>query len=335
MARMKLCAYLLTCAAPANLAETAAGGALPARLLVCPWGETTVIDGSKVVVNAYTVQSMPLIQRRKGWETICLDFEHNTVPGTPEFKRTREPRHIAAKGRAYAVAGEGIYFEPAEWTPSGVTHLADYPDLSPALLKTPEGVVIGVHSVALCRHGALPGVELKPFSVDEQNEEDGMDWRKWMCELLGMDENTSDEALKDAFTAKLSALSAEAVNPIKALVESIKAEANSMITALSADLVALKGEVSGYAADILRRDRDDVLNQAAREGKLVALSTEAVQVLTLAQLREHVAALPVTVPVEQRTVAKVTALSAEALQGNAALVAVARACGVDPANIKD
>jgi hypothetical protein len=110
-------------------------------------------------------------------------------------------------------------------------------------------------------------------------------------------------------------------------------KAGETIAALSADITALKGSVTSYAAETLKRDRNDVLAQAAREGKIVALSVEAIDKLSLTDLSAHVAALPVTVPMDQRTPERIVALSAEAVAAGSALDVVARACGLDPAKV--
>lgn len=341
---MKLIARLIAC----KIAEQPAGGALPERMLILPWGEHEAVDGSKIKLNDQTIATFFATQKRKGWDRIALDFEHNTVKGTPEYERTKEPRSVAAFGEAEIEPGVGLFLRALSWTPDGQANFRNYCDLSPTPLMLKDGTIIGLHSVALCRHGAVADAG-KPFSVEANTKEDGMDWKKWMCELLGKPEDTSDEDLKAAMGERLKALSTEAaqvaaagaVAPIQATVATLQGAVSALpenlsatLTALSADVVALKQTVADQAAGMLKRDRDALLAQAAREGKVVALSADAIEALSVEQLREHVAALPVTVPLAARTPERLQPLSAEAQAAGEAVTRVALACGMDPAKVK-
>lgn len=321
---------------------------LPRRLKVLDWGENASLKGP-VRVGTLTVEQLPLVQPRKGWDRIALDYEHNTLPGTPEFERSKEPRAVAAFGVAVVVEGDGLYLDDLQWTPHGEQFAREYVDLSPTPLQTADGTVIGLHSVALCRHGAVDGLQF--YSVNLEDKESVMDWKAFICDLLGLPAETSDADVKKAFDAYLNDYSVKAVAlglaPLAATIEGLKTQlaaltaavpekAGETIAALSADVTALKGETAAYRTEILKRDRSDVLAAAARDGKVVGLSAESVEKLSVEDLRAHVAGLPVTVPIEQRTPAHVQAHSADAAaqQDGAVLDRVARACGIDPKSVK-
>jgi phage I-like protein len=291
---------------------------LPRRLKFLEWGENATFKGP-VRVSEFTVAELPKNQRAQRWDRIALDYEHNCLPGTPEFERSQEPRAVAAYGVAVCVPGEGLYLDDIQWTPHGEKYAREYVDLSPAPLLTQDGTVTGVHSVALCRHGAVDGLSF--YSVEIPNKEERrMDWKKWLLGWLGKSEETTEADLQKGFGDKIAALCAEAVKPIQTALDALKAQvvalnipadATPKIEALSADIVTLKTATAKYEAEIAKRDREDLLSQAAREGKVVALSTEAIAALTVEQLKDHVQALPVTVPLDQRTVPGVKPLSVD------------------------
>ena len=94
----------------------------------------------------------------------------------------------------------------------------------------------------------------------------------------------------------------------------------------NAKVSTLEAALAGLQADLARRDRTAILERAAREGKVVALSPEAVEKLSIAELDAHVKQVPVTVPLERRTPTIEIALGATA--PNANLARVAAACGL-------
>lgn len=316
---------------------------LPSRLKFLDWGDSPTVKGATPVrVNANSASSIPALQKARGWDRIALDFEHNTVKGTPEYERSQEPRAVAAYGSVVCVPGDGLYLDDIQWTPHGEKFAREYCDLSPAPAQTADGTVMGVHSVALCRHGAVDGLQFYSVEIDTMGGK-AMDWRKWLLGFVGKGDETKDEDLLGAFQTKIGALCAEAVAPVATALDALKVKVEAfaaptdptpVITALSADVTALKGQVAVYSAEILKRDRADVLAQAAREGKVVALSAEAVAALSIEQLKDHVKGLPVTVPLERRTPEHVEAFSAEAIAAQSAVETVARACGIDPAKVK-
>lgn len=318
-----------------------AGKNLPRRLKFLDWGDNPSLKGT-VRVSALTAERLPATQQAQRWDRIALDYEHNTLPGTPEFERSQEPRPVAAYGVVVVVPGEGLYLDDIQWTPHGEKFAREFVDLSPAPLQTKDGTVVGVHSIALCRHGAVDGLQFYSVEIRNQQGDGVMDWKKFLCGLLGKPEETSDEDLKAALNEHISALCAEAVKagPSAALatrLDAIEAAAKDLpkIVALSAEVGTLTGKIAELEKGIARRDRTDILNQAAREGKVVALSAEAIEKLSVEDLKNHVAGVPVTVPVSQRTPEFIVAHSVSASEEDAAVDVVARNCGVDPKKVKE
>ena len=296
---------------------------LPSRLKVLNWGENPNVKGLAVRVSERTVAALPGNQQSHGFDRIALDFEHNTVPGTPAFLQSVEPRRVAAFGRPAVVAGEGLYLEEIEYTPSGRELAREFCDLSPAPLLDAEGNVVMLHSVALCRQGAVEGLSF--FSVDLNAKESGMD--KLMAALrkaFGLDDKADEAAVGAAMAAlhsKIATLTAamaplaeqlKALGALPAALEGIKSQiatltvggqegAVKLMGTLTADLKTLQTQVATLSAEVVARDREAIVAQAAREGKVVALSADALAKLSIAELKDHVTKLPVTVPLSART----------------------------------
>jgi hypothetical protein len=108
------------------------GDPLPVRKLVLPWGTSQAIDGP-VTLDDSSVRYFSATQQAQGWDRVALDYEHNTVAGTPAHKETTEPREVAAFGVPTLVPGEGLFLESLEWTPGGVKSAANFCDISPAI----------------------------------------------------------------------------------------------------------------------------------------------------------------------------------------------------------
>ncbi len=133
--------------------------ALPSTLRLLKWGKNASVKGS-INLTAITKACLEKNQRDLGFEKIAIDFEHNTVPGTPEYERTQEPRKIAGYGTPRLHPVNGLEIVDVRWTPEGVQALSNFQDLSPTVEVSPDGSVLFIHSVALCRNGAVHGLEL-------------------------------------------------------------------------------------------------------------------------------------------------------------------------------
>jgi hypothetical protein len=343
-----------------------AGGELPARIKLLNWGENATTKGP-FIVGPGTLAALNANQKRYGFDKVALDFNHNTVPGTPAYAEAQEPRPVAGYGVPEVVEGEGLFLRDIEWTPAGREHAANFRDVSGTLARDAGNEVVFMHSAAICRQGAAPGMELVAASV-ELGEAGGTpaptgetgrmpaptgeagrmpaptvtpldaeamaavvdavgsqlrdaEWRK--RELADLAAALEAERTRNAtLQTALDALSAQ-VAELKSALEAARAAAAPVeaLTTLTAEVAALR--TSGK--------REVLLLGARLQGKVVALSAEAVAKLSDAELADHIARLPVTVPL-----GRLTALSAREPGGAPAeppphAAAVARMCGVDPA----
>lgn len=127
---------------------------LPSRIKILNWGVNQSVHGP-VILDATTVAQFQANQKKIGRERVALDFEHNTVPGTEEYKRTNEPRAVAAFASPVIVPNDGLYLESLTWTPAGNTSALNFEDLSAAPMLDDQGRMIALHSAALTKAGAV------------------------------------------------------------------------------------------------------------------------------------------------------------------------------------
>lgn len=305
---------LLTLRANAPQFDPAKGeGGLPQKILVLAWGDHSTTKG-KVICDDTTMRQLTAYNAAQNWDRIALDFEHNSVPGSPTYKG--EPVSIAGYGTLQLVAGEGIYLLMSSWTPEGRQFAAGghYGDLSPVVKVNERNEVIGLHSVALCRHGATPGLvflsaapaphhgstrKSQPLTTTMSPEE----LMKALAKALGLAETATAEEILSGITAKLGA-GTEAEKQLSTLktehekLKTLSAEAGDLKT-LSVQLTEMRNEMKTLSAQQLDSQRGEIIANAVREGKQVP---SVAKTLSLDDLKKLCAELPVTVPMEKRTV---------------------------------
>jgi phage I-like protein len=323
------CVITLAAAMP-SLIEA---GKLPKRVKVLNWGENLNARGAKVVVGDMLLSNMksPVYP----FNQVPLDFEHNTTPGTTAYADSKEPRDVAGYVGFEVVPKDGVYMLIHSWTPLGLDKAHNYADVSATPLCDKQGNVVGITSVALCRVGAVPGMEFVdvPLSAllvstnqtsasastaTADKEEQLM--REKLCALLKLDPATcTDDDIEVAFEAAMKAPAAPA--PLSVDVAKL---VNDAVTPLNAS-------IEGFRTEMTKRDKEQVILSARIEGKVVALNAEAIGQLSLDALKQHVAALPVTVPLSAQTPAHV----AEGAIGTITEEqrAIALACGQDPEKV--
>lgn len=278
-----------------------AGEALPTRIKLFNWGTNEAVGEKPFVVNERTLASLAANQEALGFDRIALDYNHQSVPGHPNFKP--DPREHAAFGSVECVAGDGLYFTSLAWTPSGEANARNYADLSPTPLADPEtGEVLFIHSVALCTQGKVKGLHF--LSADflsvtitnpeiEKPDPVTMDPKKLLLTLLGLPDTATDEEITAAAKTHADKMSASGDNAeLKALSASVQR------------LLSAQDEIT----------RTNLIEAAVRAGKLIPASvrdlpTEHLQKV-LADLPENVVPLSARTPAGIENAGTVTALSA-------------------------
>jgi phage I-like protein len=270
---------------------------LPQRLKLLNWGRNDSTKGP-VLLDEISAQALAANQRALGFDRVALDYEHNTVPGTPEYERTREPRDVAAYGTPVVIPGDGLYLENLQWTPSGRASAKNYADLSPAPSRDAEGRVVFLHSAALVRNGAV--FDLSFFSATPTPK--AMTDTLTLADLataLGLD---AQAPRADVLTKLSAALKPAPVDltPLTARIETIEKarpsggagvtlEAFAALEARVKDIEAAR-TTDQTAAE--QREREALIAEATREGKLIPLTAEQIKTVPLDTFKALVAGLP-------------------------------------------
>ena len=280
--------------APATPLQAAAAGSaaalpLPTRVKLLGWGKNETSEGL-VIVDELTARVFAANQRAIGRERVAVDYEHNTVPGTPEYKRTSEPRPVAGHSALVCVPGEGIFAEAITYTATGQNHAKNYEDVSLAPYLDSDNRVIAAHSFGLTHTGAAYGIhfaqtpetlsadtaigaELKILSaagdptISDNNKKMSMLKLTVLAAALGLAE-TADEALVTEALKKRLALPATAtvdLAPLAARMEALETKLKNAETAAQelkrAQLVPLfaaqgkvpkKADGTNYSAEELK-----------------------------------------------------------------------------------
>ena len=286
--------------------------ALPNRIKVLNWGDNPNCHGKRVNVGALFVKC--LNAETYPYRKVALDFEHNTFPGTEAYKESQEPRPVAGFGEIEAVEGDGVYITMSSWTPEGEKMAVNYADVSAGAVVDEEGNLIAVASVALCRAGAVEGMDfveaplsggvssalsgiinnqergLKPAAPIQKGK--AMDYKALLLKILGLGEDATDEAIQ-------AALDAAGKKPTE---EEQKAALSAAVKAAVAEAVKpINEKVAALSAAAEAHEKADLIAEAAREGKVVALGADAIEKITVEDLKATIAKTPVTVPLSAKT----------------------------------
>lgn len=295
---------------------------LPQRILVLAWGDHATTKG-QVICDEATMKQLMAYNEAQNWDRIALDFEHNSVPGSPTYNG--EPVKIAGYGTLQLVAGEGVYLLMSSWTQDGKTYAAGghYGDLSPVVKVNDQNEVIGLHSVALCRHGATPGLvflsaapavqHVTTSATDPSKSMKPEDFQKALAKALGLPDTATAEEILAGLTTKLEAADAkadDAMKPLSAQVKKLTEERDALklltaaapngdqLKALSAQLAEQGDTLKTLSATLKESQAGEIIAQAVREGKQVPSIGKT---LALDDLKKLCAELPVTVPMDKRT----------------------------------
>lgn len=295
---------LIACKAISNGAL--ASQDLPNEIKLLNWGRNETVKGV-VIVDDTTAAVLAANQREFGYDRIALDFEHNTVEGTPEFKRTQEPRDVAGYGVPKIIQGDGLYLTGITYTDIGKAKAKNFADLSPTPLLDMQRRVIFLHSVALVRNGAVH--DLSFFTANVPNKTESTMTPEQIQAAIA----TGIAAALKPVTDQLATLSAD----FKALKEAKPAEPLIVLTAdgketkltlaeAGAKLIALEAGVNATKLAAETAEKSNVIALFAKEGKAPkgedgkVLTPEALGALPLGELKRLHANTPVTVALSAR-----------------------------------
>jgi phage I-like protein len=311
---------VITLAAPMPMVLEA--GKLPKRVKVLNWGENLNARNEPVIVNDRLLANMK--SQVYPFHMVALDFEHNTTPGTKAYAESKEPRDVAGYVKFDVVPKDGVYMLIHSWTPLGIEKAHNYVDVSATPLTDKQGNVVGITSVALCRVGAVPGMEFKdvPLSAllvsTNQNKDKLM--RDKLIAMFKLAPESTDDQIMEAVEAAMKAVPAP--TPLSVDVQKVVSDA------VTAAIMPLSTDVANFKAELVKRDKQQVISDARLEGKVVALSADAVNQLSLDALKDHVKALTVTVPLNAITPAHTPENKPGVISEEQR--AIALSCGQDP-----
>lgn len=296
---------------------------LPDKVLLFKWGRNDTVNG-EVIVNEFTADVLPRMQKAAGYDTIALDYEHNTVPGSREYLRSQEPRPVAAHGTPFVRVGEGMGVELLAWTPSGKDNAANYVDVSAAVALSDKREVRFVHSGTLARQGAALDMHLFTAGISDEGQfikelntptlqHSNTPMQKILLSLftaLGLTppkDDATDEQINASAKELLAKLASGAVETFTAKLDALKAEITAAVPKPTDGqaLTTFTPRIEALERANTARDREAILLGAQYEGKVVPAEVlpdkDGKGGLDLGALKTFVAGLPITVPLEQRT----------------------------------
>lgn len=283
---------------------------LPRRIRVLNWGDNPNCHGRRVNVGGLFVRCLnaPTYPYRK----VALDFEHNTFPGTPAYNESNEPRPVAGFGTVEAVPGDGVYITMSNWTPDGERMAVNYADISAGAVTDGDGNLVAVSSVALCRAGAVEGMDFveAPLSGGASSALSGiigntnqkgkaMDYRALLVSSLGLGEDATDEAIQAALAKALEKKPDAGDGAKKEAREAAIAE--TVKEAVAEAVKPIEEKVAALSAASVAHEKQDLIAEAARAGKVVALGADALAKISVEDLKDTIAKTAVTVPLSALT----------------------------------
>ena len=121
-----------------------------------------------------------------------------------------------------------------------------------------------------------------------------------LVKILGLGEDATDEQIVTAIKAgaqaieELAKMRAENDDDTAALSAAVKEAVTEAVKPIEAKVAAL-------SAAAIAHEKQDLLNEAAREGKVIALGADALEKLSVDDLKATIAKTAVTVPLSART----------------------------------
>lgn len=268
------------------------GGAaapLPQRVKILAWGENLGrTTKARIVVGEKTAACLSANQVATACERVPLDYEHQSVPGHPNF--IPDPRQVPGHGSIEIVPEDGVYLSAIDFTSSGNEFAANYQDVSAVAYLDAESNLLFIRSVALTQHGDVAGMEFSEsvaasaqFSQSSQSSPTPapmLDHKKMLLQHIGLPETATDAEITSAHDAKLADATQSAAcsaSPDAAAAVAAAAEAPTLAV-LSADFDAFK--------------RQTAIDRAIAQGKAIPLTDAVLANLPTAALSALLDGLP-------------------------------------------
>lgn len=196
----------------------------PEWIELLPAGEIRTIDGR----GPYRVASMSaLVASLNSGKKLPLDECHSTDRAQPQGQ--------PAPARGWMTSFEdrgGSLWAKVDWTPSGLQLMTEkaYSGISPVVTHLEDGSVIKVLRASLTNTPNLTGLTAL------HSEDNTMDWKAKLIELLGLDGSADDAAIEAALSAKMDgakvSLQSEEVLQLPAVI-ALQSEVAELTTKLN------------------------------------------------------------------------------------------------------
>lgn len=148
-----------------------------------------------------------------------------------------------------------------------------------------------------------------------------MNYKALLLKALGLGEDATDEAIQAALAEKFEKKPTQEEQDA-ALSAAVK-------TAVAEAVKPIEEKVAALSAAAVAHEKADLIAEAAREGKVIALGADAVGKITVEDLKATIAKTPVTVPLNAKTPTTMKEKTAEG-EVPEELRQIALNCGVDP-----
>jgi phage I-like protein len=281
--------HLIVCAA------VLAAGSSEIQLL--PAGEFAPRDGRTAKWSLSDEQGQRLadqLNAASAKNAFLIDYEHQTLYA----EKNGQPAPAAGWATKFEWRpGKGLFATDVAWTDRAAEHIkaGEYRYISPVFLTNKAtGEILRVINAGLVNQPALPGMQevAEKFAAKFLSDEPGSSSNpteysmKAIALLLGL----PGEATEDQIAAAVHALKIK-VDAGQSEVVALKAQVTTADTAVT----ALQTELNQLKASITAAERDALIEQALKDGKLAPAAKDWAKSLSLEALKGFVAvATPVT-----------------------------------------
>jgi hypothetical protein len=152
--------------------------------------------------------------------------------------------------------------------------------------------------------------------------------REELLKILDLGEDATDEQIMTAIKAGAQAI--EELAKMRAGDDDDTAALSAAVKAAVAEAMKpIEAKVAALSTAAVAHEKQDLINEAAREGKVIALGADALEKLSVDDLKATIAKTAVTVPLAAKTPANIR----ENAQGGDVpeeFRQIALNCGVDP-----
>ena len=316
---------VLSVALPFRRGGDAAG--LPQRVKILSWGENIGrTTGARILVDAAVAASLSANQELVACDLVPMDYEHQSVKGHPNYQP--DPRFSPGAGRIEVVPGEGVFLSAIDYTGNGEELADSYQDVSAVVHLDKQCRPLWISSVALTQRGDVAGMEFSEAVAALSARQPSLPTHPAKPTMTPTDETTFRSLLlkflKLADDATDEEIIAAASGDQPAKPDDMKPDSTAALSAVESRLAALETRHTD-------RDRQDLVDRATRDGKVVPLSAALIAQTPVAVLSAMIDGLPAgEVPLKTSEKKEVPADKVVALSADEA--AAAKALGLSDAD---